>query len=109
MESRRAVSLLQRLFRSAPDPREALRPLWHRVVELSRDPALYRDDGAADTVPGRVDMIAAILALVMLRLEAEGHAQETALPAELFVADTDAQPRETGGGDSRPGQPRRRR
>src|SRR5690606_23908906 len=99
MESRRAVSLLQRLFRSAPDPREALRPLWHRVVELSRDPARYRDDGVVDTVPGRFDRSAAILALVMLRLEAEGHAHETALLAELFVADMDAQLRETGVGD----------
>ena len=36
MESRAAVSLLQRLFGSRPDPREALRPLWHRTVELSR-------------------------------------------------------------------------
>jgi|SRR5690554_1204867 len=99
MGSRRAVSLLQRLFRSEPDPREALRPLWHRVVELSREPALYRDDGVADTIPGRFDMIAAILALVMLRLEAEDQAQETALLAELFVADMDAQLRETGVGD----------
>src|SRR5690606_41992356 len=96
MESRRAVSLLQRLFRSAPDPREALRPLWHRVVELSRDPALYRDDGVADTVPGRFDMIAAILAVVMLRLEAECHAQETAHLSALYAAAMVAHLRVTG-------------
>ena len=47
------MSFLARLFRpkaSGPDPREALRPLWHRIVELSREPAFYRDDGVADTV-----------------------------------------------------------
>lgn len=93
------MSLLTRLFKSQPDPREELRPLWHRTVELSREPALYRDDGVADTVAGRFDMIAAILALVMLRLERDGLAQETVLLTELFVADMDVQLRETGVGD----------
>ena len=99
MESRATVSLVQRLFKSRSDPREALRPLWHRTVELSRDPAFYRDDGVADTVAGRFDMIVAILALVMLRLEREELATETVLLTELFVADMDAQLRETGVGD----------
>ena len=93
------MSLFARLFSSQPDPREALRPLWHRVVELSREPALYREDGVADTVAGRFDMIAAVLALVMLRLERDDLAQETVLLTELFVADMDAQLRETGVGD----------
>ena len=93
------VSLLARLFSSQPDPRESLRPLWHRVVELSREPALYRDDGVADSVAGRFDMIAAVLALVMLRLERDGMAQETVWLTELFVADMDSQLRETGVGD----------
>ena len=93
------MSLLARLFSSQPDPREELRPLWHRVVELSRDPALYRDDGVVDSVAGRFDMIAAILALTMLRLERDELAQEAVLLTELFVADMDAQLRETGVGD----------
>ena len=97
------MSFLDRLFRparSGPDPREALRPLWHRVVELSREPALYRDDGVADTVAGRFDMIAAVLALVLLRMERDRVlAAEAALLTELFVADMDAQLRETGVGD----------
>ena len=93
------MSLLARLFSSRPDPREDLRPLWHRVVELSREPALYRDDGVADSVAGRFDMIAAVLALVMLRLERDGMAQETVWLTELFVADMDSQLRETGVGD----------
>jgi len=93
------MSLLARLFTSRPDPREALRLLWHRVVELSRDPALYRDDGVADTVAGRFDMIAAILALVMVRLERDGLVAESVLLTELFVADMDGQLRESGVGD----------
>jgi cytochrome b pre-mRNA-processing protein 3 len=94
------MSLLKRFFHSGPDPREALRPLWHRVVELSRDPALYRDDGVADTVAGRFDMIAAVLSMVLLRLERDRvFASESALLTELFVADMDGQLRETGVGD----------
>ena len=93
------MSLLHRLFTPRRDPREGLRPLWHRIVELSREPALYRDDGVADTIAGRFDMIAALLALVLLRLERDGMAQETVLLTELFVADMDAQLRDTGVGD----------
>ena len=44
-------------------------------------------------------MIAAVLALVMLRLERDGMAQETVWLTELFVADMDSQLRETGVGD----------
>jgi len=44
-------------------------------------------------------MIAAILALVMLHLERDDLAQENVLLTELFVADMDAQLRETGVGD----------
>lgn len=98
------MSILARLFRSksptGPDPREALRPLWHRIVELSRSPELYRDDGVADTVSGRFDMITVILAVVLLRLERDRVlAPEAALLTELFVADMDGQLRESGVGD----------
>jgi len=94
------MSFLDRLFRPAPDPRETLRPLWHRIVEIARDPALYRDDGVADTVAGRFDMVTAILAVVLLRMERDRVlTRETALLTELFVADMDGQLRETGIGD----------
>ena len=98
------MSKLARLFRTkaAPgrDPREALRPLWHRIVELSRDPAFYRDDGVADTVAGRFDMITVVLAVVLLRLERDRvQSLEAALLTELFVEDMDGQLRESGVGD----------
>lgn len=94
------MPILRRLFAGKPDPREALRPLWHRVVEISREPEWYARCGVADTVAGRFDMITAVLALVLLRLEREGDcAAESALLTELFVEDMDGQLRESGVGD----------
>ena len=94
------MPLLQRLFRDKPDPREAMRPLWHRVVEVSREPEWYASCGVADTVAGRFDMIAAVLSLVLLRIEHEpGCAPQSALLTELFVEDMDGQLREFGVGD----------
>jgi uncharacterized metal-binding protein YceD (DUF177 family) len=98
------MSMLARLFRSksaaGTDTREALRPLWHRIVELARDPVLFRDDGVADTVPGRFDTITVILSVVLLRFERDRvMAREAALLTELFVEDMDGQLRESGVGD----------
>ena len=94
------MNLLSRLFRSTPDPREALRPLWHRVVEISREPQGYTDCDVADSVAGRFDMITAVLALVLLRLEREEECRpQAALLTELFVEDMDGQLRESGVGD----------
>lgn len=54
-----------------------------------------------DTIDGRFDMVAAVLALVLLRLEAEGEpAREAgARVTELFVDDMDGQLRQIGFGD----------
>ncbi|MFC4256640.1 hypothetical protein GRI97_18180 [Altererythrobacter xixiisoli] len=94
------MSLIQRLLGTGRDPRENLRPLWHRVVEISRDPHWYAQDGVADTIPGRFDMITALLTLVILRMEKDADlAPSTALLTELFVEDMDGQLREGGVGD----------
>ena len=94
------MTLLARLFTPRPYPRERLRPLWHRVVEISREPHWYRAGGVADTVPGRFDMIALVLALVLLRMEGEDDlAAPSAHLTELFVQDMDGQLRESGVGD----------
>lgn len=88
------------LNRRKADPREDLRPLWHRIVAISREPVWYRDLGAADNNAGRFDMITMVLISVLLRLEAEGGMEaETSLLAELFVEDMDGQLREAGIGD----------
>ena len=93
------MRLLSRLLGSA-DPREALRPLWHRTVEISREREWYAECGVADTVAGRFDMITAVLSLVLLRMERdEALAGRTALLTELFVEDMDGQLRESGVGD----------
>ena len=93
------MSFLSRLLGTAPDPREAIRPLWHRVVELAREPSFYADCGVADTVGGRFDLITAILCTVMVRVEASDMRAESALLAELFVEDMDGQLREFGVND----------
>ncbi|MEO6042233.1 MAG: ubiquinol-cytochrome C chaperone family protein [Croceibacterium sp.] len=94
------MSLIARLFRPRPDPREDLRPLWHSLVSRARDPLWYREGGVADSVEGRFDMVTAVLALVLLRLEqAPETAAQQALLTELFVEDMDGQLRQSGVGD----------
>lgn len=90
------MSFLSKMLGTAPDPRENVRPLWHRVIELSRDPAFYRECRVADTVAGRFDMISAVLCTVMVRIEQSDMRAEGALLAELFVEDMDGQLRELG-------------
>lgn len=94
------MTFLSRLFRPRADPREALRPLWHRTVEIAREPEWYAQCGVADTLEGRFDMITATLALVLLRMENDRMlADQTALLTELFVEDMDGQLRQSGVGD----------
>lgn len=93
------MSFLSRLLGTAPDPREGVRPLWHRVIELARDPAYYTECQVADSIAGRFDMITAVLSAAMVRLEASEMRAESALLAELFVEDMDGQLREFGVND----------
>jgi cytochrome b pre-mRNA-processing protein 3 len=93
------MSFLSRLLGTAPDPRESVRPLWHRVIELARDSVYYSECGVADSIAGRFDMITAVLSAVMVRIEASDLRAESALLAELFVEDMDGQLREFGVND----------
>ena len=95
------MSFLHRLLRTAPDPREAWRPLWHRLVIAAREEHWYADAGVADTLDGRFDMVSMLTALAILRLESEA---DEGIPAaarltELFVEDMEGQMREAGIGD----------
>jgi cytochrome b pre-mRNA-processing protein 3 len=94
------LSVLQKLF---PDrkQRAALAPLYAAIVAEGRDPFWYRDGAVPDTLDGRFDMIAAVLALVLLRLEAEGEAGRapSVLLTEIFIDDMDASLRQIGIGD----------
>ena len=94
------MSFLQRLF---PDrkQRAALAPLYAAIVAEGRDPFWYREGQVPDTIDGRFDMIAAVTALVLLRLEAEGEAGRgpAILLTETFIDDMDATLRQIGIGD----------
>nr|ALG05334.2 hypothetical protein 5H7_033 [uncultured bacterium 5H7] len=94
------MSLLSRLFGKRSDDRAEVRPLWHAVVALSRDPAWYAECRVADTVPGRFDAITLVLGAVLLRMEREpALIPASALLTELFVEDMDGQLRQSGVGD----------
>ena len=93
------MSLFSRIFRSSA--RTAYRPLYDRVVEIARDPAWYRDGHVPDTLDGRFDMIAAVLSLVLLRLERdpERTAEASVRLAEIFIDDMEGTVRQIGIGD----------
>ena len=93
------LSLISRMF--GVPAREALDPLYRAIVAAGRDPSWYRDASVPDTVDGRFDMIAALVALVLLRLEAAGEAgrEPSVLLTEMFIADMDSSLRQIGIGD----------
>lgn len=93
------MSFFQRIFGQARE-RAALAPLYRAIVAFGRDPAWYRAR-VPDTIDGRFDMVAAAMALVLLRLEAEGEAGRapSALLTEIFIDDMDASLRQIGIGD----------
>lgn len=93
------MNLFQRLFARQPDPRQAYRPAYEAIVARGRAPAWYLG-GVPDTLDGRFEMIAAVLAHVLLRLEADpAMAQPSVHLTELFVDDMDSQLRLIGTGD----------
>lgn len=92
------MRLLQRLFR-APD-RGTAPLLYAAIVARGREPHWYQAGQVPDTLDGRFDMIAAVMSLVLLRLERD----PAAIPAsthltEVFIDDMDGQLREIGIGD----------
>jgi cytochrome b pre-mRNA-processing protein 3 len=92
------LSFLKRLFGDGRE-RAALLPLYRALVAAARDPGWYRQGGVPDTLDGRFDMVAALLALVLLRLEQSGARRESALLTEVFVDDMDSTLRQIGIGD----------
>ena len=94
------MSLLQRIF-GEKKQRAALAPLYRAVVARGRDPSWYREGGVPDTLDGRFDMVAAVLALVLIRIEVEGEAgrDPSVLLTELFIDDMDGTLRQIGIGD----------
>ena len=82
------------------DTGEEVWPLYDAVVARARSPHWYVEGAVPDTVDGRFDMVAAVLATVMLRIETDpAGAAPSARLAERFVEDMDAQLRQIGIGD----------
>ena len=89
---------LMRLFRSEPNIAE---PLYAEVVAKARSPHWYVAGRVPDTREGRFSVLATLLALTDLRLEAGGdEARKVSVGlAEAFVHDMDSQLRQDGVGD----------
>ncbi|OYY73200.1 ubiquinol-cytochrome C chaperone family protein [Sphingomonas sp. 28-63-12] len=92
------MGLIDRLF-GASRP-AATAPLYTAILAEGRAPHWYLAGAVPDTMDGRFDMIAAILALVLLRLEDDpASAAASAELTEQFIEDMDGQLRESGIGD----------
>lgn len=91
-------NLFQRLF-ARNDPKDAIQPLYNAIVQEGRQPHWYLEGQVPDTIDGRFDMILAVLAQVLMRLENLGAAQDSVWLTELFVDDMDGQLRQEGIGD----------
>ena len=75
--------------------------LYGNAVEMAREPAFFAEHGVADTVDGRFDALALVVALIMRRLKDCGEAGHD-LSQQLFdtmFADMDLSLREMGAGD----------
>jgi cytochrome b pre-mRNA-processing protein 3 len=94
------MSFLQRIFGEKTE-RAALMPLYDAVVAAARRPFWYREAQVPDTLDGRFDMLAAMMALVLLRMEELGpEAREpSVILTEIFVEDMDQTLRQIGIGD----------
>jgi len=92
------MSLLDRLFHRT-DPKDSMLPLYQAVVTRGRAVHWYVEGAVPDTLDGRFDMIAAVLSLVMFRLEKADKRQESVWLTELFVDDMEGQLRQIGVGD----------
>jgi cytochrome b pre-mRNA-processing protein 3 len=96
---RHQVGWLERLWRRDDEPKMAA-VLYDAVVTTAREPHWYLDGAVPDTLDGRFDMVAAVMAMVMMRLEAGSDGAPLAAQlTERFVEDMDAQVRQIGFGD----------
>lgn len=98
--------MLRRLFAPKPEKLTARR-LYRAIVEAARQPALYGEDGVADTLEGRFELVVLHTALVILVLRRSDSRESRAVAQAVFDAmfdDFDAAMRELGVGDSAVGK-----
>lgn len=88
-------------FTKKPRIGDAHYALYAAIVAQSRQPFLYADLGAPDTMTGRFDMVSLHLAVVLRRLQREGASCRDFSQAlfDLFFKDMDRTLREMGVGD----------
>ena len=93
------MSFFSKIF-SKDKPNAGMRPLYESIVQEGRQIAWYEEGQVPDSIDGRFDMIAAIFALVMIRLEKEeDRGQDIAWLTEIFISDMDGQLRQIGIGE----------
>ena len=93
------MSFFGKIF-SKDKSNEGMRPLYQAIVREGRQLAWYEQGQVPDSIDGRFDMIAAIFALVMIRLEKDDdRGQDIAWLTELFISDMDGQLRQIGIGE----------
>jgi len=100
MDGTMALNLLRRWFNSGGE-RAQVHALYGSIIAEARLTHWYLKGRVADTIDGRFDMVNAVLALVLIRMEMLGEAAHlpSTLLAETFVEDMDGQLREIGIGD----------
>jgi len=93
--------MLKRLFKPRP-AQLAGRELYARVVAQAREPGLYLDLGAPDTVEGRFELYSLHVYLLLERLKGQGpQAAETAQALfDTYLSGLDNALRELGVGDT---------
>ncbi len=96
------LSALRRSLAPNPPPHPA-DALYAAIVAEARQPEWYLAGEVPDTLDGRFDMLALVLALATLRLEAEAPAICARL-TERFITDMDGTLRQDGVGDQNVGK-----
>jgi cytochrome b pre-mRNA-processing protein 3 len=88
------------MFRRKPQA-STIEALYGAIVAQARNPVFYRDQGVADTVNGRLDLLMLHLALVFERLSQGNAAQKATGQAmfDRFCQDMDDHLRQDGVGD----------
>lgn len=82
--------------------------LFEAAVSEARNPRWFIEGGLPDTVDGRFAVLAAVTALILVRLEQEGATEASVALTERFVETLDTELREMGVGDPAVGKQVRR-
>ncbi|HZU51134.1 MAG TPA: ubiquinol-cytochrome C chaperone family protein [Sphingomicrobium sp.] len=93
--------MLRFLFRGLTTENERGRPLFEAATALAREPHWYVEGAVQDTLDGRFAVLSTIIALIMTRLEREGHRGDLVSVAltERFIEVMESEHRELGLGD----------